>query len=136
MVTGTYVLLIELAFDCELTIGALGERQLAAGWYAYVGSAFGPGGFSRIDRHRRVATEGIDRPHWHIDYLLERGELVDSYRAPDRRIECHTARQLPGTLIDGVGASDCSCDSHLRYSPDERTFRTALETHLQAFSPE
>jgi hypothetical protein len=39
---GTYTLLVRLAADARIEFGARGERALPAGWYAYVGSAFGP----------------------------------------------------------------------------------------------
>ena len=44
METGTYVLLLQLPTDEELTIGKLGTFDFPAGWYTYVGSAFGSGG--------------------------------------------------------------------------------------------
>jgi len=67
---GTYTLLVELATDCTVGFGAAGERHLSAGWYAYTGTAFGPGGFARVDRHARVAAGHNDARHWHVDYLL------------------------------------------------------------------
>ncbi len=67
---GTYTLLIALAKPATIAVGALGECEFSAGRYAYTGSAFGPGGFSRVDRHREVASGDRDVRHWHIDYLL------------------------------------------------------------------
>ena len=46
--TGTYVLLLHLPDNEQLTIGKLGTFDFPAGWYAYVGSAFGPGGVGYI----------------------------------------------------------------------------------------
>lgn len=53
---GTYTLAFAVPADRRVEVGALGARRFPAGGYAYTGSALGPGGFSRIDRHRRVAA--------------------------------------------------------------------------------
>ena len=53
--TGTYLLAVAVDDPATVEVGALGERAFDAGTYAYVGSAFGPGGFSRVDRHRSAA---------------------------------------------------------------------------------
>lgn len=50
--SGTYVLLVDVPRAATLEVGALGQLEFAAGAYAYVGSAFGPGGFARIDRRQ------------------------------------------------------------------------------------
>lgn len=117
MPSGTYTLLIELPAAATITFGAAGSRDLAAGVYAYTGSAFGPGGFSRIDRHRRVSTGENDARHWHVDYLLGRPgtRTVDAVRSADVDIECAVSRRLPGEPVDGIGASDCDCGTHLVY---------------------
>ncbi|UIO98809.1 GIY-YIG nuclease family protein [Halobaculum sp. CBA1158] len=120
---GTYTLLFAVPESIEVRVGALGTREFPAGGYAYTGSALGSGGFSRIDRHRRVAAGEHDVRHWHVDYLgghpgvslagVERvGDGVDA--------ECRIARTLSAGPIDGFGSSDCDCQSHLaRYgSPD------------------
>jgi len=115
MASGTYTLLIDLPEAATITFGAAGERDLDEGIYAYTGSAFGPGGFSRIDRHRRVATGDNDARHWHVDYLLGHpGTRVAAVvRSVDADIECAVSRRLAGEPIPGIGASDCDCDSHL-----------------------
>jgi Uri superfamily endonuclease len=53
---GSYLLVIECETPTEIEVGALGTLGFEAGYYGYVGSAFGPGGLSRVDRHRRVAA--------------------------------------------------------------------------------
>lgn len=53
---GTYTLLIALADQTTHEVGRLGRVDLPAGHYAYTGSALGPGGFARVDRHRAVAA--------------------------------------------------------------------------------
>jgi len=40
---GTYILILYLNEPAQFTIGKLGTFDFSAGWYAYVGSAFGPG---------------------------------------------------------------------------------------------
>lgn len=117
MSTGTYVLLCELEDETSvsLTFGAAGTRTLQPGWYAYVGSALGPGGFSRIDRHRQIANGCRDVRHWHIDYFLghDAVNLAEAVRLPGHSCECQLAQLLDGGMVPGIGASDCSCKSHL-----------------------
>ncbi|MFB6300305.1 MAG: DUF123 domain-containing protein [Halobacteriales archaeon] len=126
---GTYTLLITVERPIEITVGALGDRQFAAGWYAYVGSAFGPGGFSRIDRHHSIATGDHDVRQWHIDYLLgAAGASIDTdYRSPEADIECALRDRVVGEPIKEFGASDCGCDSHLLYGPDRETLEESIK---------
>ena len=64
--TGSYILLLYLPLNITLTVGRLGTFDFPAGWYAYVGSAFGAGGLvGRIKHH----LQPLENPHWHIDYL-------------------------------------------------------------------
>lgn len=120
---GTYVLVFALPEAVTLEVGALGEQEFPEGGYCYVGSALGSGGFSRIDRHRRVATGDHDVRHWHVDYFggNHETELVDVVRIPERDCECALARDLGTGLVPGFGSSDCACESHLAHfaSPDE-----------------
>lgn len=117
---GTYILLMHLANPQALTIGRLGMFDFAAGWYAYVGSAFGSGGLAgRLHHHLKPAP----RPHWHIDYLRQVAPLVDVwYTTSETRLECTWAavlKQMPGAEIPipRFGASDCRCEAHLFYFP-------------------
>ena len=60
-----------------------GNFDVKRGYYAYVGSAFGPGGLAaRLKQHRSISAN----PHWHIDYLRRAAALVDSWISaePDR----------------------------------------------------
>lgn len=133
---GTYTLLLELSASKTVRFGALGERALEHGWYGYVGSAFGPGGFERIERPRRVAAGSNHTRRWHIDYLLglEATRIERAVRSPDVRAECRIARSIDGIAVDGVGASDCGCDSHLVYSPDGPSLEGSIETVHAAHS--
>ncbi len=128
MTKGTYTLLLSVAQETTIDVGALGPITFAAGWYAYTGSAFGPGGFARIDRHRELAAGDRDTRHWHIDYLLgHTATTLDAvYRTPHQDHECTIATALPGELIPDFGASDCGCPSHLSYHPERAPLATAL----------
>ncbi len=119
---GTYTLVVELADAATVEFGAAGTRTLDAGWYAYVGSALGPGGFSRVERHRELAIGDRDTRHWHVDYLLGHpaSRVVDVHTTAGADVECAVARSLAAaaTPVAGLGASDCACDSHLVSAPD------------------
>lgn len=129
---GTYTLVVTLREPVTATVGALGEVTLPAGGYAYTGSAQGAGGFSRIDRHRRLAAGESDTRHWHVDYLLGHPAttLSDVVRTHGRDVECAVAEQLGAGPVPGFGASDCDCESHLthRYAPS-RLAAAARDAH-------
>jgi endonuclease-3 len=116
---GTYTLLLELSRDAELEVGALGTHRLPAGAYAYTGSALGSGGFARVDRHRRLAAGESDTRHWHVDYLTGHPatDLITVVTSAGADVECAVAGRLPDGPIDGFGASDCDCRSHLAAAP-------------------
>lgn len=118
MEPGTYTLVLELDSATTVEFGAAGTRDLAAGYYAYTGSAFGPGGLSRIDRHRSVLRGENDTRHWHIDHLLGTDAVgwVGAWSAPHRDAECEVATSLRGDVLPGIGATDCDCVSHLHYN--------------------
>lgn len=93
-------------------------RHSFDGVYLYVGSALGPGGFKRVERHRAVAQGRNKTRRWHIDYLLGIGQLkgVLLFEIADKTMECALAETLAGfaePVIDGFGASDCRCQTHL-----------------------
>lgn len=102
-----------------LEVGALGALEFDSGTYAYVGSAFGPGGFARVERHRELAR-GSQTRHWHVDSLLcdpdASLERVVLFPGEDR--ERALASALPGEPVAGVGAADCDCEAHLLSAPD------------------
>ena len=110
---GTYVLVFQVERPLVNRLGRFHGR------YAYVGSAFGPGGIrSRVERHLRKTK----KVHWHIDLLSE----SESFR-PERlyytpnRVECKLAYELSKLFegVEGFGASDCSCPTHLFKLPSE-----------------
>ncbi|GAA0200751.1 DUF123 domain-containing protein [Haladaptatus pallidirubidus] len=127
---GTYTLLVELETATKIEFGAKGTRGLDLGWYAYTGSAFGRGGFSRVARHARVAARENDARHWHIDYLLGSPEsrLDDDVRTAGEDVECEVVRNLDGEVspISGIGASDCNCGTHLHFASEKTTLESAV----------
>lgn len=122
---GTYTLLLELETAASIEFGGIGSRDLEEGFYTYTGSAFGPGGLSRVERHRRVAAGDNDTRHWHVDYLLGNPAvtILDVWLGPGRDAECEIARTINGEPIPGLGASDCRCESHVHHSPDRGTYQ-------------
>ncbi len=115
---GTYALLLELIPGTEITVGRLGTFLFPAGYYVYIGSAFGGGGLAaRLARHHRR----YKKLFWHIDYLLAHARIVDiTTDASGKRLECAWARMMlgmPGVRIVArrLGASDCKCPSHLLF---------------------
>lgn len=134
---GTYVLLVAVPAEATIGVGALGEVTVPAGGYAYVGSALGAGGFSRVDRHRRVAAGDHDVRHWHIDSLL--GSPATSYEGaiaiPERECECALAQELGSGPIPGFGASDCGCRSHLARRDSVAAMRRSVVEAAFAIDP-
>ena len=129
MEKGTYTLLVELPSSATIEVGALGEREFRAGWYAYTGSALGPGGFARVERHREVATGQREVRHWHLDYLLGHpATTIDRAVTTTVDAECAIARALPGERVPAFGASDCDCESHLTFHEDRDRLSGAIET--------
>jgi len=120
---GTYALVMALEGEATLAIGRLGHFAFPRGYYVYAGSARG-GLAQRVGRHLRREK----RLRWHIDYLLQRAEVVEVWYAPgDERREClwaATAMDMPrGQVIaPGFGSSDCRCPSHLIFFPRRPSF--------------
>jgi Uri superfamily endonuclease len=109
MEKGSYVLVVKMDSK-DVEVGALGEKYFD-GIYAYNGSAFGPGGLSRVERHFRTAR-GEGSTHWHIDYLLRSGEVLKAYLFPGEDLECELSSMMDDP-VPGFGSSDCDCSSHL-----------------------
>jgi Uri superfamily endonuclease len=122
MKPGIYVLLLH---GCgAVRVGSLGTIEFTSGFYGYIGSALGSGGLARVSRHMRVALARDKKPRWHIDYLLiDQGfKLLQVYcAATTERLECPLAQAIALPSIPGFGSSDCSCQSHLFFSPDDPT---------------
>jgi Uri superfamily endonuclease len=121
------VLLVTLSSPTLIEVGRLGSISFDAGIYAYVGSAFGPGGLAaRLGRY----IAGPVRKHWHIDHLLEHGEVAGALVSTNTsRLECTWATWL-GTRCSGhtrgFGASDCSCHSHLFFIHSQKQLKEII----------
>lgn len=137
--TGSYVLFLRLPTPATVTVGKLGRLGFDRPYYAYAGSALGPGGIAaRVGRHLRTGK----KQHWHIDYLRERAEIVSVWELrSDAGGECLLANAL-ATLneadpVRGFGATDCRCRSHLvglARLPRLPAFRTQLQRSAGAMA--
>jgi Uri superfamily endonuclease len=114
MTPGIYHLVIYLPSDMIIEIGKLGQFQFKTGYYVYTGSAM-RGLESRITRHQRKQK----RFHWHIDYLLQYGHIIDIIKhITTERLECHFNEKIMSMPfcqipVKGFGSSDCKCITHL-----------------------
>jgi Uri superfamily endonuclease len=136
---GTYVLILTPNSSKPVKIGKLGMLQLRAGYYIYVGSAFGPGGLrARIAHHAKISN----RPRWHIDYLRTVTHLKELWYSYDPRPREHQwADIIAGARaitvpFPGFGSSDCNCKSHLYFLKSKpmiesfrRRVRNSIEDH-------
>lgn len=129
---GTYALLLNLADAAAITIGRLGTFAFSAGWYVYVGSAFGPGGLAgRLNHHLHPAL----KPHWHIDYLRQQATLREIWLLADPEPFEHAwaahlcARHDARLPAPRFGASDCRCPAHL-FSFDARPQFSAFSRQI------
>lgn len=117
---GTYVLLLWLGKSKPIVVGKLGSIDFASGYYAYVGSAMGPGGLAARVRHHLRTNK---KAHWHMDYLRPAVRIDGLFIATGRRIREHAwalrlaAAPVSGRSIDGFGCTDCRCGSHLYQLP-------------------
>ncbi len=117
---GSYVLWLRLKRKRRITVGSLGEFLFQPGYYAYCGSAFGPGGLkARLAHHLRQS----ENPRWHIDYLKNICHCIDIwFSTRPENLEHRFAEKLaamPGAAvaIEKFGSSDCKCRAHLVYFP-------------------
>ncbi len=138
---GTYILLAHLSEMKRLEIGRLGAFEFVPGFYAYVGSAHGPGGLrARIEHHLAAVAE----PHWHIDYLLRWAKPVEVWFArSDRKLEQDWAEFLQETpvfrsTIARFGSSDYrrSRTTHLFYAKRQPSFQWIQQAMRQHFAPD
>lgn len=141
-IAGTYLLILHLPASTRLTIGSLGEVDFPAGYYVYIGSAFGVGGLRGRLKHHLL---GVTKPHWHIDYLRTAARMQQIWYAAD---VLHGEHQWATTLntlpivtvpVPRFGASDCRCATHLIHleaAPAFTTLCEVLSTPLRCWSTE
>lgn len=136
---GTYALILVNSRRGVLPIGQLGDLNLQPGVYVYVGSAWGPGGLAaRVQHHCRISS----RPHWHIDYLRARCDLnriwFTTAPGPAEHTWAKALARLPKVTVplQGFGASDCRCNTHLFWFPSPpslRAFQRQVSTRVWAY---
>lgn len=125
---GVYILLISVADNISVSVGALGDKDFQKGLYAYVGSAQN-NLEKRVARHLRR----VKQKFWHIDFLLSNREtevVKVFYKKAGRLEECRISERLGeiATPITGFGSSDCTCKGHL--------FRIAAYDYLSGLMSE
>jgi Uri superfamily endonuclease len=111
---GAYILVIKVSKDQEIQIGKLGKLFFKKGYYIYIGSALN-NLKKRIQRHFKTDK----KLHWHIDYLLEKAEILEVYiKKNNIKEECKISQFFNKRMenIPGFGCSDCKCKSHLYYT--------------------
>jgi len=124
---GCYILLIALNDNAEIEVGKLGLIKFKKGTYAYVGSAMG-GLEQRISRHLRQEKN----IRWHIDYLLEGGNVSSVHIKPsDVREECAFSQKLSQNhdVVERFGSSDCKCRGHLYVISDVKVIERELQEY-------
>ncbi len=114
---GVYCLIFENR-ACKIEVGKKGNFSFYPGFHIYVGSALGPGGLKRAQRHINLSQNRDRSPRWHVDYLhlSPAFRLVSVvYAFTSARLECALASRIGGDSVSGFGCTDCACSSHLFY---------------------
>ena len=115
---GTYCLVLRLDESRTIQVGKLGRGFFPAGYYVYVGSAL-RGLQKRLARH----LSSQKKKHWHIDYLLECARNIDTREVLSlEKRECSFSQKVrnisQGIPMKGFGSSDCRCNTHLYFFPN------------------
>lgn len=126
----TYLLILQLKNCKQIVVGKLGQLTFQPGFYAYCGSAFGPGGVqARLRHHLRPAV----RPHWHLDFLRPFCDIKQVWFSTESVRREHDWAELlqhanQSKAIKRFGASDCRCVSHLFYFKNRPEFEWFKKT--------
>jgi len=135
MEKGIYTLVLWLEADRKIEVGSLGPVSFEAGYYAYTGSARGPGGLKRVERHLSVLEGTNTARRWHIDRLLPHSSLVEVVATKtEEDLECAIARKIGEKLpfVERFGSTDCRCPSHLHFSQNRDEILEAVRSaHAQ-----
>ncbi|MFQ5770575.1 MAG: DUF123 domain-containing protein [bacterium] len=127
---GTYILILRLHRDQKVQIGEMGSFEFPSGMYAYVGSAFGPGGLAARLQHHLNRT---NQQRWHIDYLRPVTELEQVLLTEEKtRREHHWAALLhtlscATVVVERFGSSDCKCATHLYFLQNVLCIKSIIE---------
>ncbi len=138
---GTYALVFRSSAPFQAVAGKLGSVFLSSGYWIYVGSAFGSGGLrSRLSHHLKPSH----RPHWHLDYIKSALRPIEIWTTTDPVKREHDWATLFSDLngasrpIEGFGATDCKCRSHLIHmtrSPGFYRFEKQVRRVIPAHGP-
>ena len=111
----TYILLIRVDEDREITVGKLGNLIFKKGFYFYIGSAR-----KWIEKRIKRHISKDKRRFWHIDSLLLSNNVkIKEVWLSSVNKECKIAKYLSDNISSCVkrfGSSDCSCQSHLFFA--------------------
>ena len=134
---GTYAIVLKPNAERSIRVGKLGMLRVQAGFYIYVGSAFGPGGLkARIAHHQSVSH----RSRWHIDYLRTAAEISEVWYTYDPKPREHQWAEILAAAKEstmpfpGFGSTDCGCLTHLYHlksKPNIASFRRRLRTKIK-----
>ncbi|MFU8802198.1 MAG: DNA/RNA nuclease SfsA [Bradymonadaceae bacterium] len=113
---GLYLAILTLDEPVQLEIGRRGTRLYEPGHYIYIGSAR-RNLTKRIERHKRKRK----RMHYHVDYLRQAASRVQTFPNRNTTGECTLAAEVAalGERIPKFGSSDCRCEGHLVYCPED-----------------
>jgi Uri superfamily endonuclease len=105
---------VEVGRPFKARTGGGREFSFPEGRYIYIGKA-SRGLAARLERHLGIRRR---RRFWHVDYLLEKAEVVEVWVFPLEKGECSLARDLEREGGErrrwrGFGSSDCRCPGHL-----------------------
>lgn len=129
---GSYVLVTHVKKPCRIKAGKLPGGEIRAGIYLYIGRAK-KHLRGRIIRHLKTEKKLF----WHIDYLLREARIKKIWCRLDFFNECQIALEIIGVCgescfpIQGFGASDCRCASHLIYYYGSDTFLSHMLSKIK-----
>lgn len=125
---GCYCLVIKVDADKKLKIGKRLKIDFKPGYYVYIGSAMN-NLESRVKRH----ISKTKKLHWHVDYFLKHGKIIEVIYNLDKKVECELALKLSekNEYIQDFGCSDCNCESHLFYFKNRKE---AIENVVDAYN--
>lgn len=128
---GAYILVMKLKQKQRMTVGKLPVTTFHPGLYLYVGKAK-TGLKARLNRH--LSKE--KKLFWHIDYFLQKAEIIEMWIKQDFFKECQVARQIKKILKASqwprkrFGSSDCLCPSHILFVPPNKVNLNTLRERL------
>jgi endonuclease-3 len=128
---GSYILFIKLDEDKLIEYGIRKKNYFKKGLYIYVGSALNSLE-NRIERH----LGNKKKIHWHIDYLLNYGQIINIfYRENNNREECDIANLLKKKFLPIVnfGSSDCKCKTHLFYGSKKNLLEFIIKNNMNEY---